>query len=128
MSYRLLRTCSIVLAVLGWMNWAFFFLLGFVPLVIPVEQLIPINAPWQMWVIYLAPFFGFVFGGLTALGYFIGSQLIRVFLDQRDSLGELLVVNRRVLKIIEGRKPGGGTRQSDLFPIDESLDDDLPSL
>ena len=81
-----------------------------------------------MWVIYLAPFFGFVFGGFTALGYFIGSQLIRVFLDQRDSLGELLVINRRLLKIIEGRKPGGGTRRSDLFPIDESLDDDLPSL
>jgi len=128
MSYRLLRTCAVVLAVLGWVHWIFFFLLGFVPLVMPVEQLIPINAPWQMWVVYLSPFFGFVLGGLTALGYFIGSQLIRVFLDQRDSLKELLEVNRRLLRMIEGKKPGGGTRRPELFPIDESLDDDLPNL
>ncbi len=128
MSYRLLRTYAVILAVLGWVHLIFFLVLGFVPWFVSAGQIIPVSSPWQMWAIYLFPVGGFILGGLTALGYFIGSQLIQVFLDQRDFLEELLGVNRRLLRIIEGKKPGGGPREADLFRLDQSLDDELPRL
>jgi hypothetical protein len=128
MSYRLLRACAVILAVLGWVHLIFFLALGFVPWFVSVDQVFPVSSPWEQWVIYLFPMGGLILGGLTALGYFIGSQMIRVVLDQRDLLEELLGVNRRLLRIIEGKKAGGGPREADLFRLDESEDDDLPSL
>ncbi len=128
MSYRLLRTYAVVLAVLGWVYLILFLILGFVPWFWAARQALPVSSSWEMWVIYLSPVGGLILGGLMALGYFVGSQLIRVFLDQRDLLEELLAVNRRLLRILEGKTPGGDPRETDLFRLDESLDDDLPSL
>ncbi len=128
MSYRLLRTCAVILAVLGWVHLIFFLALGFVPWFVSVGQFIPVSSPWEQWVIYLSPVGGLILGGFMALGYFIGSQLIQVVLDQRDFLEELLGVNRRLLRTIEGQKPGGDPHEADLFRLDEPEDDDLPSL
>lgn len=128
MSHQSLRTCAAALTVLGWVHWVFFLTLGFVPWFMSARQMITVSAPWEIWAVYLSPVGGFILGGLTALGYFIGSQLIQVFLDQRDFLEELLMGNRRLLRIIEGKKPAAGTRESELFRLDQSLDDDLPSL
>ncbi len=128
MSYRLLRTYAAALAVLGWVYLILFLFLGFVPWFWAAGQAIPASASWEMWVIYLSPIGGLILGGLMALGYFVGSQLIRVFLDQRDLLEELLAVNRRLLRILEGKKPGGDPRETDLFRLDDSPEEELPSL
>lgn len=126
MSYQLLRTYAVILIVLGWMHLILFLALGFLPWYVFAGQAIPVSSPWEMWAIYLAPVGGLIFGGFAALGYFVSSQLIRVFLDQRDFLEELLGVNRRLLRIVEGKKQGGSPLEADLFRLDESLDDDLP--
>ena len=128
MSYRLLRTCAVILTVLGWMHLIFFLILGFLPWFGFVGQVIPVGSPWEQWAVYLAPVGGLILGGFAALGYFVTSQLIRVFLDQRESLEELLTVNRRLLRIVEGKKRGGGPADTDPFQLDQSLDDDLPKL
>lgn len=126
MSYQLLRTYAVILVVLGWMHLILFLALGFFPWYIFAGQTIPVSSPWEKWAIYLSPVGGLILGGLAALGYFVSSQLIRVFLDQRDFLEELLAVNRRLLRIVEGKERGGGALEADLFRLDESLDDDLP--
>jgi len=128
MPYRLLRTCAVILTVLGWMHLIFFLVLGFLPWFGFAGQIIPVGSPWEMWAVYLTPVGGLILGGLFALGYFVTSQLIRVFLDQRESLEELLAVNRRLLKIVERKKRGRGPVEMDPFQLDESLDDDLPRL
>jgi hypothetical protein len=128
MRYQLLRTYAVALVVVGWVDLVFFLILGFVPWFAFAGQTIPVTSPWGMWAIYLSPVGGLILGGLTALGYFIASQLIQVFLDQRDLLEELLGVNRRLLRIIEGKKPGGDPREVDLFRLDQSPDEELPSL
>ncbi len=128
MRFQLLRTYAVALVVVGWVDLVFFLILGFVPWFAFAGQAIPVSSPWEMWAIYLSPVGGLILGGLTALGYFIASQLIQVFLDQRDLLEELLGVNRRLLRIIEGKKPGGGPREVDLFRLDQSPDEELPSL
>jgi len=128
MRYQLLRTYAVALVVVGWVDLGLFLILGFVPWFMFAGQAIPVTSPWEMWAIYLAPVGGLIVGGLSALGYFIASQLIRVFLDQRDLLEELLGVNRRLLRIIEGKKPAGGPHEVDLFRLDQSPDEDLPRL
>jgi hypothetical protein len=128
MPYHLLRTYAVILTVLGWMHLIFFLALGFLPWYAFAGQAIPVGSPWEKWAIYLSPVGGLILGGFAALGYFVTSQLIRVFLDQRDFLEELLGVNRRLLRIVEGKRRGGGPLEADLFRLDQSLDDELPSL
>ena len=126
MSYQLLRTYAVILVVIGWMHLILFLALGFLPWYVFAGHAIPVSSAWEKWAIYLSPVAGLILGGFAALGYFVSSQLIRVFLDQRDFLEELLAVNRRLLRIMEGGKRGGGPLETDLFRLDESLDDDLP--
>ena len=128
MSYQLLRTCAVILTVLGWLHLIFFLTLGFLPWLPVAGQIIPVGSPWEMWAVYFAPVAGLILGGLSALGYFVTSQLIRVFLDQRESLEELLTVNRRLLRIAEEKKRGSGPAEGDPFQLDQSPDDDLPRL
>ena len=126
MSYQLLRTYAVILVVIGWMHLILFLALGFLPWYVFAGHAIPVSSAWEKWAIYLSPVAGLILGGFAALGYFVSSQLIRVFLDQRDFLEELVAVNRRLLRIVEGKDRGGGALEADLFRLYESLADDLP--
>ncbi len=133
MSYRTLRACAVILTVLGWVSLVFSFILGFVPWLLYVGEIFTISSPWERWVIYLSPVAGAMLGVLSAVTYLVIGQLMRVFLDQRDLLEELVAVNRRLLGATKGEKAENQvapteSNPSDPFQIDQSLNEDLPNL
>ena len=108
MSHRLLRSYATFLVVLGWLHVIVFTLLGFVPWLTFVGQLVPTVSAWEPWALYASPVVGLLVGALCGLGYFVLSGVIQVFLDQRDLLEEILQAHRRLLGLVESRRPSGG--------------------
>jgi len=128
MSHRPLRSYANFLVVLGWLHVILFALAGFAPWFIFAGRPIPVEAPWDAWAMYAAPAVGLLVGALAGLGYFVLSGLIRVFLDQRDLLEELLQTNRRLLQVMESRQAPGRQTTTDPFDLSELKDTDEPLL
>lgn len=128
MSHRLLRSYATFLVVLGWLHVVVFTLLGFVPWLTFVGQLVPTVSAWKPWALYASPVVGLLVGALCGLGYFVLSGIIQVFLDQRDLLEEILQAQRRLLGLVEPRRPSGGPSAKDLFDLTEIRGTDEPRL
>ncbi len=107
MSHRLLRSYATLLVVLGWLHVVLFALLGFAPWLGLVGQLVPAVSQWEPWVLYASPAVGLLVGTLCGLTYFAVSGVIRVLLDQRDFLEEILQAHHRLLRLAESRQPRG---------------------
>jgi len=107
MSHRLLRSYATLLVVLGWLHVVLFTLLGFAPWLGLVGQLVPTVSQWEPWVLYAFPAVGLLVGTLCGLAYFAVSGVIRVLLDQRDFLEEILQAHHRLLRLAESRQPSG---------------------
>ena len=128
MSHRALRSYASFLIALGWLHVAFFALLGLVPWLVLAGRPIAPEAQWEQWLIYAGPAVGLLAGGLSGLGYFVLSGVIRVFLDQRDLLEDLVQTHRRLLQLVESRQSGGRSAAQDPFDLTGLEDTDEPHL
>jgi hypothetical protein len=97
MSYRLLRFLAGSLNFIGWALVICCTGLGFLPWTLSTIESMPVAPRWQFLVIYGSPVAGFLVGFFAALGFFVLAQLIRVFLDQRDLLEQIVDTNERLL-------------------------------
>ncbi len=113
--------------VLGWLHVVLFTLAGFAPWLVS-GQSTPPESPWVAWAVYAGPAVGLLVGALSGLGYFVVSGVIRVFLDQRDLLEEILQTHRRLLEIVEYRQPAGRSATQDPFDLTGITDTDEPIL
>ncbi len=118
MSHRLLRSCATLLVVLGWLHIVAFTALGFAPWLGIVGQLFPAVSLWEPWVLYVSPAVGLLAGALCGLGYFAASGVIRVLLDQRDILEEILEAHHRFLRPADPRQPHA-TAPADPFDLSD---------
>jgi len=122
MSQSPLRSYTTFLVFLGWLHVVLFTLLGFAPWLIFPGQPILGDSWWGQWALYASPAVGLLVGAVTGLGYFILSGVIRVFIDQRDLLEDLLLTNRRLLQIVESLQPGGRPPTKDPFDLTDLKD------
>ncbi len=117
-----LRSYTTLLVVLGWLHVVCFTLLGFAPwFAFPGQQILG-ESWWGQWALYASPAVGLLVGALTGLGYFILSGVIRLFLDQRDLLEELLQTQRRLLQVVESPQPGARVATKDPFDLTDLKD------
>lgn len=128
MSHRALRSYATFLIVLGWLHVVVFALLGFAPWLILAGRPIAPETQWEQWLIYAGPAIGLLVGGLLGLGYFVLSGVIRVFLDQRDLLEDLVQTQHRLLPFVESRQPEGRSAAQDPFDLTGLKDTDEPHL
>ncbi|RPI05428.1 MAG: hypothetical protein EHM71_12680 [Zetaproteobacteria bacterium] len=128
MSHRPLRSYAKFLMVLGWLHVVVFALAGFAPWFVFAGWPIFREGPWGPWAAYAAPAVGLLFGALLGLGYFLLSGLIRLFLDQRDLLEELLQTDRRLLQLMESQLPSEHAAPTDPFDLSELRGTDEPVL
>ncbi|MBP1777154.1 MAG: hypothetical protein H6Q86_3164 [candidate division NC10 bacterium] len=119
MSHRLLRSYANLLVVLGWLHVVLFTLLGFAPWLGFVGQLVPAVSQWESWALYASPAVGLLIGTLCGLAYFVVSGVIRVLLDQRDFLEEILQAHRHLLRHAESQQPSGDSGAKDPFDLTE---------
>ncbi len=97
MSYRLLRFFAVFFNVIGWACVICFTGLGFLPWLLSTIDAVPVPPRWQFLAVYGSPVAGLLIGFLAGLGFFFLAQLIRVFLDQRDLLEQILDTLERLL-------------------------------
>jgi hypothetical protein len=128
MSHRPLRSYARFLVVLGWLHVLLFALAGFATWFVFAEWPVFRDGPWGPWATYGAPAVGLLFGGLLGLGYFLLSGLIRLFLDQRDLLEELLQTDRRLLQLMESQLPSEHAASTDAFDLSDLRGKDEPVL
>jgi hypothetical protein len=128
LSHRGLRSYATFLVVLGWMHVGAGLLAGCVPWVLAAGQAIPADAAWAPWILYTAPPLGLLVGALSGLGYFILSGVLRVLLDQRDLLEDLVETQRRLLRIAEARQAGNRLAATDPFDLRDAKEADEPTL
>jgi len=100
MSHRLLRSYATLLVVLGWLHVVLFTLLGFAPWLGLVGQLVRRCPNGALGPVCLSRV-GLLVGTLCGLAYFAVSGVIRVLLDQRDFLEEILQAHHRLLRLAE---------------------------
>jgi len=105
-THRGLRSYTTFLVVLGWVHVGAGTLAGFAPWVLAAGQGISADAAWAPWLLYAAPPLGLLVGALSGLGYFILSGVLRVLLDQRDLLEDLVQTQRRLLQVAAARQVG----------------------
>ena len=126
MSYPVLRFCASLLIVLGWLSIVVLTLGGFLPWLLIAARLLEVASKWEALLLYGAPVAGFVAGMIIGLGYLAAGYLLRIFLEQRDLLVELVEANRRLLRLVE---PAGRESESRaLFDIPEQTEHDGPAL
>jgi hypothetical protein len=77
---------------------------------------------------YAGPAIGLLVGGLSGLGYFVLSGVIRVFLDQRDLLQDLVQTQHRLLQSVDSRQAGRHSTAQDPFDLTGLEDTDEPHL
>ena len=121
-----LRSYTTFLVVLGWMHVILFTVLGFVPWLIFGGQPILMESWWRQGALYASPAVGLLVGALSGLGLFILSGVIRVLMDQRDLLEEILLTNRRLLQITESRHPSDRPSKKDPFDLTDLKDTEEP--
>jgi hypothetical protein len=80
------------------------------------------------WLLYAAPPLGLLVGALSGLGYFILSGVLRVLLDQRDLLEDLVQTQRRLLQVAEARQAGNHLAAPDPFDLSDAKDTVEPTL
>jgi hypothetical protein len=125
MAHRSLRSYAGFLVVLGWLHVVLFALAGCLPWLAFGEW--PVFRD-NAWATYAAPAVGLLFGTLLGLGYFLLSGLIRLFLDQRDLLDELLQTDRRLLRFMESRLSSEPAATTDPFDLSDLRGKDEPAL
>jgi hypothetical protein len=128
LSHRGLRSYAAFLVVLGWVHVGAGLLAGCVPWVLAAGQAIPADALWAPWTLYAAPPLGLLVGALSGLGYFILSGVLRILLDQRDLLEDLVRTQRRLLHVAEARQAGNRLAAADPFDLRDAKDADEPTL
>lgn len=117
MSHRLLRSHATLLAVLGWLHVVVCTLLGFAAWFGPAAQFIPGLSQWGPWAYYASPAVGLLVGALGGVAFFVASGVIRVLLDQRDLLEELVEAQQRLPRPAESRQPSGASSAKDPFDL-----------
>jgi hypothetical protein len=117
MSHRLLRSYANLLVAVGWLHVVFFTLLGFAPWLGFAGHFVPAVSQWEPWALYASPAVGLLVGTLCGLAYFAVSGVIRVLLDQRDFLEEILQAHHRILRLVETRQPSGASGAKDPFDL-----------
>jgi hypothetical protein len=127
-SHRKLRSYTTFLVVLGWVHVGAGALAGLAPWVLAAGQAIPADAAWEPWLLYAAPPLGLLVGALSGLGYFILSGVLRVLLDQRDLLEDLVQTQRRLLQVAEARQAGSPLAATDPFDLSDAKDPAEPTL
>jgi hypothetical protein len=111
------------------MHVVLFTLLGFIPWIVPVGlPVVSGKAEWEQWAIYASPVIGLLVGALFGFGYSVLSGVIRLFLDQRDLLEELLQVHRHHLQLLQGWQPTGRPAMRDPFDLTDLKTTDEPLL
>lgn len=127
-THRGLRSHATLLVVLGWIHIGAGALAGFSPWVLAAGQGISATAAWEPWLLYAAPPFGLLVGALSGLGYFILSGVLRVLLDQRDLLEDLVQTQRRLLQVAAARQVGTHLAVTDPFDLSDAKDAAEPTL
>jgi len=127
-SHRKLRSYTTFLVVLGWVHVGAGTLAGFAPWVLAAGQAIPVDAAWGPWLLYAAPPLGLLVGALSGLGYFILSGVLRVLLDQRDLLADLVQTQRRLLQGAATRQAGTPLAAPDPFDLSDAREAAEPTL
>jgi hypothetical protein len=127
-SHRGLRSYTTFLLVLGWVHVGAGTLVGVTPWVLAAGPAIPVDAAWAPWLRYAAPPLGLLVGALSGLGYFILSGVLRVLLDQRDLLEDLVQTQRRLLQVAAARPVGTHLAVTDPFDLSDAKDAVEPTL
>ncbi len=117
-SHQRLRSYAAFLVFLGWTHVIVFTLAGFAPWLFWTGQAVSAASPWGQWALYAAPAAGLLIGAFSALAYFIVSGVIRVLIEQRDLLEEILQEHRRLLRVAEARQSGGRPSEADPIGLD----------
>lgn len=125
--HRPLRSYAAFLVGLGWSCVVVCTLAGFVPWFVVGSPAVPVEPTWLAWLVYAAPALGLLVGALVGLGCFVASGVIRVLLDQRDLLDELLMQHRSG-RAGAAAQPGAPSASQDLFDLTGIKDRDNPSL
>jgi len=128
MSHHLLRSYATLLVAVGWLHVVLFTLLGFAPWLGFVGPLVPAVSLWAPWALYASPAVGLLVGALCGLAYFAVSGVIRVLLDQRDFLEEILQAHHRILRLAETRQPSGASSGKDPFDLTDIRETGEPLL
>jgi hypothetical protein len=110
------------------MHVVVFALLGFAPWLGLVGPLVPAVSQWEPWVLYASPAVGLLAGALCGLVFFTVSGVIRVLLDQRDSLEEILETHRHLLRLVESHRPSGAPGAKDPFDLSDIRGMEEPRL
>ena len=128
MSHRLLRSHATLLVVLGWLHVVVCTVLGFAPWFGPAAPFVPGVSQWGPWAFYASPALGLLVGALGGLAFFVASGVIRVLLDQRDLLEELVEAQQRLVRPAESRQPSGASSATDPFDLTDlrRTEDSLP--
>jgi len=127
-SHSKLRSYTTFLVVLGWVHVGAGTLAGFVPWVLAAGKAIPADASWASWILYAGPPFGLLVGALSGLGYFILSGVLRVLLDQRDLLEDLVQTQQRLLQVAAAPQGGTYLAATDPFDLSDAKDATEPTL
>ena len=127
-THRGLRSYTTFLVVLGWVHVGAGTLAGFAPWVFAAGQGISADTAWAPWLLYAAPPLGLLVGALSGLGYFILSGVLRVLLDQRDLLEDLVQTQRRLLQVAAARQVGTHLPVTDPFDLSDAKDAVEPTL
>jgi len=128
LSHRGLRSYATFLVVLGWVHVGAGLLAGCVPWVLAAGQAMPADVAWAPWLLYAAPPLGLLAGALVGLGYFILSGVLRVLLDQRDLLEDLVQTQRRLLQAAVAQRAGTPLAATDPFDLNDAKNADEPTL
>jgi hypothetical protein len=127
-SHRHLRSYATFLVVLGWVLVLLCTLIGFAPWLAFGGFPVPTVPSWERWILSAAPALGLLAGALGGLGCFVLSGVIRVLLDQRDLLEDILRTQRRSLRAAESPQPSAPPVPPDPFDLAGIKDRDEPVL
>ena len=126
--HRDLRSYATFLVGLGWTCVLLCTLIGFAPWFVFGIPSVSTESAWAAWLLYTAPALGLLVGALGGLACFMLSGVIRVLLDQRDLLEDLLQVQRRPVRVGESPQPSAPSVPQDLFDLTGIKDRDGPVL
>ena len=128
MTYPVLRFCASLLIVLGWLSIIVSTLAGFLPWVLIALRLLEVGSRWEALVMYASPVVGLLTGVIIARGYFAVGYLLRIFLEQRDLLAELVTANQRLLRLVEPPSRESEPSGRGLFDVPDRPEPDEPTL
>jgi hypothetical protein len=74
---------------------------------------------FEPWALYASPAVGLLVGTLCGLAFFVASGVLRLLLDQRDLLEELVEAQQRIRRPAESRQPSGASGTQDPFDLTE---------